>query len=227
MKSKEVIAAIAVLGIGILTGFVFGVNKSNVMAQTSGIVVDGATLDVLYDAIFHRPADASGRNFHLGRNLRIVLNDFNNSEEMIYYGALFKAVKSYEESQRAPGSLSEAEKQSHLDLIDSALSNLVSWVSTLPDQDPCRATVGPEQARTAVQNAYQRLSAAGKTNAENGLLNASRRIGPPSGISVYQKCLLAPTPTPSSTLTPTPSPALTASPSPSSIYPTVTPTPTL
>src|SRR3989344_4071308 len=73
---------------------------SGVSAQNNNQAVDGETLDALYDAVFHRPADAGGRGFHLGRDLKDVLRDFRNSQEMRYYGALFKAVKSYEEAQR-------------------------------------------------------------------------------------------------------------------------------
>ena len=120
---------------------------------------------------------------------------------------MFKAVKSYEEAQRAPGTLTEEEKQSYLDLIDSALSNLLAWVATLPDQDPCDATIGAEKARESISEAYERLNAAGKTSAERGLLNAFRKIGAPDKIKIHLKCLRA-------SVSPSPSPSRSVSPSP-------------
>lgn len=200
-----VIVALAVFG---LLGWSFALTGNESVSAQEG--VDGETLDDLYDAVFHRPADAPGRKFHIGRRLKDVLRDFRNSDEQRFYGALFRAVKAYEEAQRAPGTLTAEEKQSYLDLIDSALANLLAWVATLPDQDPCRATVGPENAREAVKAAYDRLSAAGKADAEHGLVNALRRIGPPGGIILHPKCLRpSPTPVPSPTPTATPAPTPT------------------
>jgi hypothetical protein len=227
MKNKNIILAIVMLGAGLLAGTIIGA-KSSVFADTSE-PVDSVTLDLLYSAVFHRPADIAGKNFHLGRDIKLVLRDFNNSPESTYYGALYESVKAYEEAQRAPGTLSDSEKQSYLDLIDSAMSNLVAWVGTLPDQDPCNATIGPLQARTAVQNAYDQLASAGKTSAEFGLLNASRRIGPPSSISVFSKCAVTPTPSPSTAATVSPTPSVTPTPTPTlsiTPTPTLTPTPT-
>jgi len=207
---------------------------SEANAENNNQAVDGETLDALYDAVFHRPADAGGRGFHLGRNLKDILRDFRGSQELRYYGALFKAVKSYEEAQRAPGTLTAEEKQSYLDLIDSALANLLAWVGTLPDQDACRATVGATEAREAIQRAYDGMSPTAKIAAEKGIFNALRKIGDPSSIKIHPKCLrvspspspsVSPSASPSPTVSPTPTPTPTATPSPTPT-PTETPTPT-
>ncbi len=231
-KNIAVYSTMIALAVFAVLGWSIALHKGGEANAQSGSSVDGETLDALYDAVFHRPADAGGRGFHLGRDIKDILRDFRNSQENRYYGALFKAVKAYEEAQRAPGTLSAEEKQSYLDLIDSALSNLLAWVATLPDQEACRATVGPENAREAVQEAYDRLSNSGKGSAEHGLLNALRRIGPPSGIKIHPKCL-RPSPSTSPTETPhddededededeTPTPSATPTPTPSE-----TPTPT-
>lgn len=193
--------------------------------------VDSETLDSLYQAAFHRAPDDEGRGFHLGRDLKSVLRDFNNSQEMRYYGALFKAVKSYEEDQRAPGTLTAEEKKSHLDLIDSALATLVAWVDTLPDRDVCRASVGAAEAREAIQAAYDSMSPAARLAAQKGIFNALKNIGRPHDIAIHPKCL-RPTPTPSITPTPsvsaTPTPTLTPTPSETPTpTPSESPTPTV
>lgn len=201
-----------------LMGWSLALNRGGEVKAESNTAVDGNTLDTLYDAVFHRPADEEGRKFHLGRELKDVLKDFKNSQEQRYYGALFKAVKAYEEAQRAPGTLTDAEKQSYLDLIDSALSNLLAWVSTLPDRDACKATVGAIEARDAIQAAYDGMSPAAKAAAEKGIFNALKQLGKPRLLAVHPKCLRTTTPSASPTASPTATP--TVSPSP-----TATPTP--
>ena len=228
---------------------------SEANAENNNQAVDGETLDALYKAeeikkffdeavseglegLMLKKLDsayiAGGRGFHLGRNLKDILRDFRGSQELRYYGALFKAVKSYEEAQRAPGTLTAEEKQSYLDLIDSALANLLAWVGTLPDQDACRATVGATEAREAIQRAYDGMSPTAKIAAEKGIFNALRKIGDPSSIKIHPKCLrvspspspsVSPSASPSPTVSPTPTPTPTATPSPTPT-PTETPTPT-
>ncbi|MBI2674412.1 MAG: hypothetical protein HYX22_01610 [Candidatus Yanofskybacteria bacterium] len=204
--SKKIVAVgvVSVLSFGMLVGFLVSRGPTTVFADNDA-TVDSDTLDSLYDAVFHRPADLQGRGFHLGRRLKDVLRDFRNSQEMRYYGALFKAVKSYEEAQRAPGTLTEEEKQNHLDLIDSALSNLLAWVSTLPDQDACQATVGAVEARNAIQAAYDNMSPEAKAAAEKGIFNALKHLGKPRLLKAESKCV-TPTPTTSESPTPTPTP---------------------
>ena len=223
----SIIISLAFFGV---LGWSLALNRGQANAEEKNENVDGETLDELYDAVFHRPADDSGKAFHLGRKLKDVLKDFRNSDEMRYYGALFKAVKSYEEAQRAPGTLSDTEKQSYLNLIDSALSNLLAWVATLPDQDACKYTVGAVEAREAIQAAYDRMSPAAKAAAEKGIFNALKQLGKPRSLSVHPKCLRTspsptstPTPTPTASSTPTPTPTPTASQTP---LPTASPTPT-
>lgn len=206
IKNHVVHLMIVTLAVFGLLGWSLALNRGGEVKAESSTTVDSETLDTLYDAIFHRPADASGKAFHLGRDLKDVLRDFRNSQEMRYYGALFKAVKSYEEAQRAPGTLTEVEKQSYLDLIDSALSNLLAWVATLPDQDACKATVGAIEARDAIQAAYDNMSPAAKAAAEKGIFNALKQLGKPSSLTVHPKCLRTPTPSVSPTATPTPTP---------------------
>ena len=202
--SKKLVVGmvVTVLTVGAAIGFWIGSDKKEVLAER-GTSVDAETLEELYDAVFHRPADAGGRGFHLGRDLKDVLRDFRNSQEMKYYGALFKAVKSYEEAQRAPGTLTEAEKQSYLNLIDSALANLLAWVATLPDQEACKATVGAIEAREAIQRAYDSMSPVARAVAEKGIFNALQQLGKPHSLVVHPKCLRTPTPTPTPSPTPT------------------------
>jgi len=222
-KNSIYLLIVALAAFGLL-GWSFALKGNDMARAVTGTAVDGETLDALYDAVFHRPADAGGRGFHLGRDLKDVLRDFRNSHEMKYYGALFKAVKSYEEAQRAPGTLSETEKQSYLNLIDSALSNLLAWVATLPDQDPCKATIGVTEAREAIQAAYDNMSPAAKAAAEKGIFNALKQLGKPRLLTVYPKCLRTPTPTASPTVSPTAMPTPTETPTPTA---TPAPTPTL
>lgn len=201
LKSAGVYTVVTVLAlVGALGWSLALTNSQTANAQYSNSddndKVDSEELEDLYESVFHRPADAEGKKFHEGRKLKDVLRDFKNSDEQRYYGALFKAVKSYEEAQRAPGTLTETEKQSYLNLIDSALSNLMAWVATLPDRDPCKAVIGPEQAREALKKAWERLSEAGKDQAEHGLLNALKQLGDPSLMTIHPKCMRTATPTP-------------------------------
>lgn len=190
--------ALAVFGV---LGWSLALSRSENANAQSNMAVDQATLDTLYNTVFHRPIDDSGRGFHLGRDLKDVLRDFSNSQEMRHYGALFKAVKSYEEAQRAPGTLTAEEKESHLHLIDSALSNLLAWVETLPQQDPCMATVTPEHAREAIEAAHDSLNAVARTAAENGVFHSTERTIHPREIVVHPKCLR-----PMHSVSPSPSP---------------------
>ena len=202
---------LAVFGI---FGWFLALNRGGEASAESTASVDRPTLDALYNAVFHRPADEDGVKFHLGRDLKDVLRDFGNSQEQRYYGALFKAVKSYEEAQRAPGTLTDIEKQSYLDLIDSALSNLLAWVGTLPDQDACKATVGATEARAAIQAAYDNMSPAAKLASEKGIFNALKHLGRPESLEVHPKCLRTPTPLASSSPTASPTVSPTATPTP-------------
>lgn len=230
---------VAVLVVGMAVGFWVSRGPTGTIAHeddgeevddVDDEVVDAETLDELYDAIFHRPVDLPGRGFHLGRRFKDVLRDFRNSQELRYYGALFKAVKAYEEAVRAPGELSAVDKQRYLDAIDSALATLLAWVETLPDQNYCKAVVDHERARQAIQEAFERMNEQAKEEAEHGVFNASRRLGRPLDLPApLLRCFVtsspSPTVSPSPTITPTatPTPTPIATPSPT---PTLTPTPT-
>ena len=103
-----------------------------------------------------------------------------DSEEQKKYSALYKAAKALEEAQREPGSVSEEDMETYKDYIDQASSIVNEWAKTLPEQAEEDATVGPEQARNAIQNAYQNMNQTAQQNAEKGLLQAQKNIGPPS-----------------------------------------------
>jgi len=168
MYISRKILTLVIAGV-LLFGTIFGVALShnsgrNALAEEH-IEVDEETLSDLYEAIFGRELD-DGAKFHLGRGLKQVLRDIINSDERRYYAALFKAVKAYEEALRAPGELSEEDKDAYLELIDSALANLIAWIETLPDQDICDATTGPEHARSVIIRNYDRLNANARIKAE-------------------------------------------------------------
>lgn len=201
LRSPRIVVSVALL-VGMTAGFVLSNVSRNAVAATA-FPVDQETLTDLYRSIFNRPLD-SGADFHIGRNLKMVLHDISNSSELRYYGALFKAVKSYEEAQRSPGQLTAEEKQKHLDLIESALSTLIAWVETLPDQDPCRATITPEQAREAIRIAYEQMNSTAQEKAQFGIFNALKRIGLPSNIDIQARCLSLRSPSPSPTTSPLP-----------------------
>lgn len=188
---------------GMILGFVIARNPGSfALADESNTTtgdntpVNHDTLEQIYQAAFGRPADTEGLQFHVGKPLQQVLHDINNSDEKVYYGALFKAVKSYEEAVRAPGDLSAADKQKYLDNINSALATLLAWVETLPSRPICDGAVGPEEARQAIMEAYNKMSSAAQANAEHGIFDATDHIGPPANIQLpVMRCLQKPTPT--------------------------------
>ena len=235
MNSKSLISLVivGVLMVGVAIGsYISSGTTPFAMADENddGQSVDRETLEDLYFAIFGRPLD-EGANFHIGKKLRQVLRDINKSDERSYYSALFQAVKAYEDAVRAPGDLSTEDKQTYLDAIDSALATLIAWVETLPEQDICDGTVGPEHAREVIQRNYDRLSDKAKEKAEYGLFNALSRVGNPNKLRLPKhRCLNpstpTPTPTPTPETTPTPTPETTPTPTPEAT-PTPTPTPAI
>lgn len=234
-KKIVIIASIAVLTIGMVAGFFItntqiGTAFARDDDDRNSSKVDEETLNSLYQAAFGRPIDESGRKFHLGKDLKQVLRDINNSDERRYYSALFKSVKAYEEAVRAPGDLSSADKQKYLDSIDSALSTLLAWVETLPEQDICKGVVGIIEARQAIQSAYDNMSPEAKAVAQKGIFKALSKI--PKDLPLpLRRCVASPSPTPTPTASPSPTPTLTPTPTPTpspspSSTPTPTPTPT-
>lgn len=218
-KKIVIITGIAVLSVGMLVGFFITKSSSEKALAVSGSsMVDRDTLEQLFQAAFGRPVDEDGVKFHLGRDLKQVLHDINNSEERRYYSALFKSVKAYEEAVRAPGDLSAEDKQKYLDNIDSALSTLLAWVETLPQQSICRGIVGIVEARQAIQDAYDKMSPTAKAAAEKGIFKALKNLGRPKDLPLpLSRCLTKPTPTVSVSVSPSVSPSSTptASPTPS------------
>lgn len=214
-KKLAAIMAVVVLVVGMAVGFFLTRNSNEkALADTNVFVVDQEILRSLYQGFFGRPLD-DGAKFHIGKDLKSVLHDLNSSEERRYYVALFKSVKAYEEAVRAPGDLNAEDKKRYLDTIDSALSTLIAWVETLPEQSICKSIIGPEQAREAIKEAYEKMNSRAKESAEHGIFNALTRIGPPHVLPLPGKrCLV---------VSPSVSPSPTAS---STVYPTATPTAT-
>lgn len=173
----------AFIGMGILTGIILSGSLGKTASAENSCLVDEDTLTELYEAIFHRPLDA-GAYSHMNRELNMVLNTIQASEEHLQYTAMFKAMKAYEEGKRAPGEISEQEKAQYKNIIDLSLSTINAWAGTLPEQAEADAVVGPVQARNAIQNAYQNMDSGAQQNAQFGFFNDSEQIGPASNLSL-------------------------------------------
>lgn len=237
--SKGILSAIiiAILGFGVIIGLSVSKKIDSIAYALEDPTVDSSMLDSLYNSVFHRPVDAAGARFHKGRKLRAVLKDLAGSRELRYYGALFKAVKSYEEAVRAPGDLSNEDKQRYLNLIDSALATLIAWVETLPDQSIDKAVVGPTRARQAIREAYQQMNSTAQLKARKGLIRASTNLGDPGNLPLPSTAsvsasvptliltpILPSTQIPTLTpilVTPTPTPIIIPSPTPPIIIQTL------
>ncbi len=173
----------AFAGIGLLAGMILGGSFGKTARADEACIVDEPTLTEIYESVFHRPLDAGAQN-HVGKDLNTVLNTIQASEEHAQYAGLFKAMKAYEEAKRTPGEISETEREEYKDIINSALSTISEWADTLPEQAEEDAVIGPEQARNAIQNAYQNMNTTAQENAQFGLFNALERIGSPSELSL-------------------------------------------
>lgn len=169
-----------VVGMAVGVFAVGGLDRAN--AQTE-CTVDRALLSRIYNAIFHRPLD-SGADVHVGRPLDVVLSDIENSQEHTVYTGVVRATKALEEARRAPGAMSSADLENYKKIVDSALSNMAAWADTLPEQAISNAVVGPDQARQAIQKAYDSMNPTAKAAAEYGLFNALERLGRPGDISL-------------------------------------------
>ena len=211
-KSKKVsiVIIVAVLFVGIGVGLMMARSSTpvaNADNTQTGTHVDAATLDQIYQAAFGRPVDAEGKSFHLGQDINQLLRDINNSGERKYYSALNKSVKAYEQALRAPGTLSDADKQAYLNNINAALATLIAWVETLPKQDICQGVVGADDARQAIQDAYNGMTAAAQAIARQGLFKALDQLGSPGEQHLPMfRCMTSPTPTPTASPSPTPTP---------------------
>ncbi len=191
------IAGFVIMGLGFVGGSYLTGNTETASAQVA-CTVDQDTLTKLYDVVFHRPLDA-GASFHLGKPLGTVLDSFATSPEHDQYTGLFMAMKALEEARRAPADVSSENMSKYKNIIDLALSIIMNWADTLPQQALENRVVGPDTARAAIQRAYNNLPSDVQTTADYGLFNAMSRIGPPSSLSM-------PAVPPQSTPTPTPTP---------------------
>lgn len=104
---------------------------TNITLSNLNIKVNRPMLEMMYRAVFNRDLD-SGAMTHIGKSLPVVIHDIMNSHEARHYGALMAAVKAYENAQRQPGTLSEADRQTHMARINDALNSLIAWVDSLP-----------------------------------------------------------------------------------------------
>lgn len=209
---------VTMLIVGLMSGFLMANNfNDKALAETTeSAIVDQPTLTKLYDAAFGRPLD-SGAGFHIGRRLDIVLRDINQSPERMYYSALFKSVKAYEEAIRAPGELSAGDKEIYLKAINSALSTLIAWVETLPERPICEGVVRPEEVKEAIASAYEGLSGSVKPSAQIGAFGTGVSVGAPSNLQLPEfRCKVPKPPIP--TFTP-PAPCPLAMPIDGTEYP--------
>lgn len=217
-RNTVAITLIAVVSLGI--GYIWGQggrNEASAQVQTD-TKIDRVSLEQIYRAVFSRALD-DGAEFHVNKNLRTVLNDLNNSPERRYYAALFKAVKAYEEALRAPGTLSDSDKQAYLKAIESALATLAAWAETLPPKDICMGITRPEEVKEAILEAYNKIPTAFQAEAERGLFN-SAALGTPAALTLPPGRCMTPWPTSSPWVTPTPTPTMSPTASP-----TASPTP--
>ena len=200
-KSKKVsiFVIVAVLFLGMGMGLIMARSTApTALAEDDGnsSKVDEEDVEEIFQAAFGRPADDEGKSFHVGKDLKQVLRDVNNSDEHRYYSALFKSVKAYEHAIRAPGTVSDADKELFLNNINSALATLIAWVETLPEQNICRGVVGAEEARQAIQAAYDKMSPTAQAAARQGIFKALDSIGGPREQHLPSlRCLTSPTPT--------------------------------
>ncbi|MFW6172472.1 MAG: hypothetical protein ACOC5T_01890 [Elusimicrobiota bacterium] len=174
--------------IGLIAGFglaflLFG--ASQFASADVSCQINESQLEKLYNLAFHRDLDEEA-DFHLGHSLDQVLDDMQGSEEQEKYSALFKATKALEEVQRKSGSLSEKNLTVYKDYIDQAASIINEWSKTLPEQEEENTTVGSEQARRAIKNAYGGLNETAKSGSEYGLIQ-NKNIGPPKNLPRIEK----------------------------------------
>jgi len=176
-----------VLGIVLLFGgFLFGVSltyKNPVASAQGACTLNQEQLTEMYNAIFHRPLDADAFGY-VNHDLEFVLGELSRSQEHIMYSGLFAATKALENARREAGNITANDEDDYIDIVDSALSHVNEWAKTLSQQNRADATVGPEQARNAIQEAYRNMNTIAQQAAEYGLFQAQKRIGQPSELPV-------------------------------------------
>ncbi len=168
---------------GILVGATLSGSFGKLARAENTCALDESTLEKIYTSVFHRSLDANAYGY-VGENLDTVLDALDSSEEHIQYTGLFKAMKAYEEAKRTGQQMTEEEKGQYEDIIDSALSTVSAWADTLPEQAEEDAVVGPEQAREAIQTAYNNMNGVAQAAAEYGLFQAQEQIGSPGNLSL-------------------------------------------
>ncbi|MEX0870040.1 MAG: hypothetical protein WDZ39_01265 [Candidatus Spechtbacterales bacterium] len=181
IEKKHIVALAAMLVVGLIAGIGLGASMSAATAQEE-TTVDESLLEKLYSLAFHRPMDNEAVPAHAGKALDTVLNDIVNSEEHSAYTGLYTATKAYEEARRAPGELSQEDHDAYLDLIDSALATVAAWSDTLPEQALENRVLGPEEARNAIQAAYDTMDETAQEAARGGLFRSLDTI--PSDLSM-------------------------------------------
>lgn len=144
--------------------------------------VDQTLLTKLYDAVFHRPADAGAQGY-VGSDVNFVLDQLSASQEHKMYTGIFTATKALEEREREADEVSDADLEVYKDYLDLALSTVREWAKTLPEQAREDAAVGPETAKNAIQAAYDSMNETAQSAANTGLFQATDVIGPPSSLS--------------------------------------------
>lgn len=184
--NKKISSSLAiVVGIGlVLGGFLLGVGltyKNPTASAQDTCTITETQLTEIYDAIFHRPLDASARGY-INRDLEFVLGELSGSQEHTMYSGLFTATKALENARRESGDITANDEDDYIDIVDSALSHIDEWAKTLPEQARADAVVGPVQARNAIQAAYNNMNAIARQAAEYGLFQAQERIGQPSDL---------------------------------------------
>ncbi len=167
-------------------GFLFGavlMHQGQVASAQNTCQVNQEQLTKMYEVMFHRPLDDQALGY-VNYGLDFVLDELSDSQEHIMYSGVFKATKALENAQRESGEMTTTEKDAYIDIVDSALSHVNEWAKTLPEQAEENAVVGPEQARNAIQTAYNNMNAVAQAAAEYGLFQAQERIGKPSDLSI-------------------------------------------
>jgi len=181
------LSLVVVFGIGFLIGgFLLGtvsMYKNPIASAQNTCQVNQEQLTKIYDGIFHRPLDAGALSY-VNHGLDFVLDQLSDSQEHIMYSGAFNAIKALENARREPGDITTNDKDDYVDIIDSALSHVDEWAKTLPEQAKADAVIGPEQARNAIQTAYNNMNATAQAAAEYGLFQAQERIGQPSNLPI-------------------------------------------
>ncbi len=185
LNKKSYLGISLIVGLALFVGgFLFGaalVYQGKAVSAQDACQVNQEQLTKIYEAMFYRPLDDQALSY-VDYGLDFVLDQLTDSQEHIMYSGVFKATKALENVRREPGEIAATEEDDYLDIIDSALSHVDEWAKTLPEQAEEDAVVGPEQAREAIEIAYDNMNAVAQAAAEYGLFQAQKNIGKPSDL---------------------------------------------